>query len=66
MSLFLPYLSSMQSACIVLYCDLWTIWLWYIFTHCFIRGKIFKKEVIEHVMCSDFLYNYFFLTYFLS
>ena len=45
--------ASMQSACAVLYCHLWPVWLYHIFPHYFINGTIFRKEkVIEHKMCA--------------
>jgi hypothetical protein len=55
---FLPYLSSMQSACAILYCHLWPVWLYHIFPHNLIKGTIFARKVIEHKTCfSIFFYN---------
>ena len=59
-SVFLPQFSSMQSACAVLYCHLWPVWLCHILPHYLINGTIFgKKKVAEHKMCFDFPYNFF-------
>jgi len=46
-------LSSMQSACAILYCRLWPVWFCRIFPHCLINGTTFggKKKVIEHKIC---------------
>jgi hypothetical protein len=44
-----PYLSSMQSACAVLYFHLWSVLLYHIFSQLVIFGKIF----IEHVLKFD-------------
>jgi hypothetical protein len=41
----------MQSACAVLYCHLWPVWLYHIFPHYLINGTIFGKKFIEHKMC---------------
>jgi hypothetical protein len=41
----------MQSACAVLYCHLWPVWLYQICPHYLINGTIFWKAVIEHKMC---------------
>ena len=42
----------MQSACAVIYCHLWPVWLYHIFPHFLTNGTIFgkKKRVIEHKM----------------
>jgi hypothetical protein len=37
----------MQSACAVLYCHVWPVWLYHIFTHYLINGTIFGKKFIE-------------------
>ena len=46
------------------YCQLWPVWLYSIFPHYIINGRIFKqKSVTEHKMCYfDFLYNVVVLT----
>jgi len=41
----------MQSACTLLYCQLWPVQLNSIFSHYLINGTIFRKRVIEHEMC---------------
>jgi hypothetical protein len=41
----------MQSACAVLYCHLWAVWLYHIFPHYLIKGTIFEKKFIERKMC---------------
>jgi fructose 1,6-bisphosphatase len=41
----------MQSACAILYCHLWPVWLYHIFSHSLINGTIFKtKNVIGNKM----------------
>jgi hypothetical protein len=40
------------------YCHLWPAPLYNNFPHYPIKGAIFKKIVIEHKMCFDFLYNF--------
>jgi hypothetical protein len=41
-------LAGMQSACTVLYCHLWHVWLYYIlvFPHYLTNGTIFRKKLI--------------------
>jgi hypothetical protein len=39
----------MQSACAVLYCHLWAVWLYFIFPHYLING--IRENVIKHKMC---------------
>jgi len=52
-------LSSMPSACAVLYCHLWLVCLCHIFfTFSYKQHFRRKREVIEHKMCFDFLYNF--------
>jgi hypothetical protein len=48
----------MQSAFIVSYCYLWRVWLYHIFLHCLITGKIFRKKY-EYEMCVWFSLQYF-------
>ena len=43
-AVFLPYVSGMQSPCSVLYCHLWPVWFYYIFTHYLIKGTIYVKK----------------------
>ena len=38
-------------ACAVLYCHLWSVWLYHIFPHYLINGTILGNKVIEHKMC---------------
>ena len=40
-----------QSACAVVYCNLWPLWLHHVFRHFLINGTVFGKEVIGHKMC---------------
>ena len=55
MCLFVAYLSSMQSACAILYCYLYAVWLDHIFPHCLINGTIFvKKKILTIKVCFDF------------
>jgi hypothetical protein len=44
-------------------CRLWPVRLYHVFTHYLINAKIFGREVIEHKMCFDFLYNVMFETF---
>jgi hypothetical protein len=37
----------MQSACAVLYCHLWPVWLYHIFLHYLINGTIFRKMLLN-------------------
>jgi hypothetical protein len=46
----LPYLSSTQRACAVLYCHLWPVWPYHIFPHYFINGTIFGKK-LSNIKC---------------
>jgi hypothetical protein len=46
------------------YCHLWPAQFYIIFQHYLINGTMFEKQVIEHKMCFDYIYN-FFLKYFL-
>jgi hypothetical protein len=46
--------SSMQCACAVLYCHLWSARLYNIFPHNRINGTIFGKKVIECEKCGVF------------
>jgi hypothetical protein len=42
-----PELPSMQSACTVLFCHLWPVWLYHIFPHYLINGTIFGKKLLN-------------------
>jgi len=46
-----PHLSSMRSACAVLYCRLLPVRLYNIFPHYNLNGSIFEKKVNEHKIC---------------
>jgi hypothetical protein len=37
----------MQSACAVLYCHLWPVWLYHIFPHYLINGTIFGEKILN-------------------
>jgi hypothetical protein len=50
------WLTSMQSSRAALYCHLWPVRIYYIFTHYLLNGTIFEKK-FEH-MSLDFLYNF--------
>jgi hypothetical protein len=45
----------MQSACAVLYCHLWLVWLYCIFPHCLINGTIFGKK-LWNIKCVFWFY----------
>jgi hypothetical protein len=48
-----------KSACDVLYCHLWPVWLYHIFPHYLINDKIFGgKKFLKYNVCFDFLYNF--------
>ena len=51
----------------ILYCHLWSIWLYHILAHYLIKAWFLeeRKKVIEHELCFDFLYNFFFFLMFL-
>ena len=46
-SVLLPQLSDMQSACAVLYCHLWSVWPCHIFSHHLINGTGFEKKLLN-------------------
>ena len=49
---------SMKSACAVIYCHLWPVWLCSIFSTLSHKRDDFRKQnIIEHKMCSDFIYD---------
>jgi hypothetical protein len=48
-------LSGMQSACAVLYCQLWPVWLYDIFPRYIINGVIFGKHLVK-IKCVFGLY----------
>ena len=43
-------LSSMHCSCAVLYCHLWSVWLYHIFPHYLTNGTIFQTKGIEGKM----------------
>ena len=43
-----PYLSGMLSACAILYCHLWRVWLYRIFPFYLTTARFGKKKVIEY------------------
>ena len=49
-SVLLPYLSSMQSSCALLYCNLWPVWLYHNFPHYIINGMTFGKKLL-YIKC---------------
>jgi hypothetical protein len=44
---------------VVLYCHLWHAWLYHICPHYLINGKIDEKNIVEHKICFDFPYKFF-------
>jgi hypothetical protein len=42
-----PKLPSTHSACAVLYCHLWPVWLYRIFPHYLINDTIFGKKLLN-------------------
>jgi hypothetical protein len=46
-SVFLPRLSGMQNACALLYCHRCRVWMYHIFPHYLINGKIFGKYMLN-------------------
>jgi len=56
--LFLPYLSSMQIACEILYC-MWPVRLYNIFPHCLINGTIFIIKLLN-IKCVFWFSVFFF------
>jgi hypothetical protein len=50
-SVFLSYLSCVQSACAILCCHLWAVWLYNAFPHYLTHGTIFGKKLIENKTC---------------
>jgi len=59
--IFWSYLSSIQSACGLLYCHLWPVWLYYFFPpHYLINGKFFDKKFVWIFNFSSFLSQTYF------
>jgi len=58
-SAFLPYLSGMQIACVVLYRHLWPVWLYHIYPNYIKKGTILERKNcwIQNVF-FDFLYKF--------
>jgi hypothetical protein len=55
-------LSSMQSACAVVYCHLWPVCFYHIFPHYLVKVRFSGKKVFEHKMCvfvfsTNFVWN---------
>ena len=42
----------MQCTCAVLYCHLWPVWLYRIFTHYLINGTIFGEKNLLNIKCG--------------
>jgi hypothetical protein len=55
LSVFLPSLSSTQSACALLYSHLWPVCLYHIFPY--LTKALFLQKIIEIRICFDPLYN---------
>ena len=55
---FLPHLSSIQSACTLLYCCVWPVRLYHIFPHYLIFGTIFRKVAERKTWVLIFLTNF--------
>jgi len=49
----------MQSASVVLYYDMWPVWLYYIFPHYLKNGTIFEKKIAENKMRVLIFYTKF-------
>jgi hypothetical protein len=47
----------MQSACTILYCRPWPVWLCHIFPHYLTNSTIFGRNYRTLNVCFDFLYN---------
>jgi len=47
----------MQYACAVLYCQLWSVWLYLIFSTLPHKRHDFRKQLNTNNVCFDFLYN---------
>ena len=52
-----PQLSGMQSACAILYCHLWPVWLYHIFSTLCHKDTTFEKGVIKHKICVLIFYT---------
>jgi hypothetical protein len=48
----------MQSACFMLYCDMWRVRLCHIFSTLSHKRYIFGKKLLNIKLCFDFLYNF--------
>ena len=57
-SVLLPYVTGMQSACAVLYCNMRPVWLYHIFPRYLINGMILGEKFIEYKIYFDFLYKF--------
>ena len=47
----------MQSACAILYCHLWPVWLYHIFSTLCHKDTTFEKGVIKHKICVLIFYT---------
>ena len=52
-----PCFSSRENVCVILYCHVWSVWLYYIFPHYLKNGTIFGKKYRTLSVNFDFLYN---------
>jgi len=50
-SVFLPLIFGIKNACSVLYCPLWPVWFYHIFSHFQISGTIFREKVFYREIC---------------
>jgi hypothetical protein len=48
---FVAYSSGRQSACAILYCHLWPVWFYHIFTALSHKRHDFWKKIFKHKMC---------------
>jgi hypothetical protein len=53
-----PQLFCIKSACALLYCHLWPLWLYHIFSHYLLKGTLFEKKKLFNIVRFDFLYNF--------
>jgi len=56
-SIFLPQVSIVQSACAAFYCHLWPLWLYHILAHCIINSTVFEKYFSIHLFLCNFVWN---------
>jgi len=53
-SVFLSWLPGMQTACAILYCHLWPLWLCHIFPHYHVKDMIFGEKLLN-IKCFFFI-----------